>query len=146
MKHWNKLTILHPLATNVLKSGPLLGQQNSGFNFWPVMFGQKDTLRDSMTWQCLLMAARPASVRTEQPLRSKHVKVRPTAKQICTQNNHVWIRFSLRSQPFFVWLEHTKQSCMTWYGWAACWLCRFDRFFLPQYLIALIDTKLSKSC
>ena len=81
----NKLTILLPLATNVLKSGPLLGQLKSGFNFWPVMFGQKDTLRDSITWQCLLMAARPASVKTEQPLRSNDVKVQPTAKQTWTE-------------------------------------------------------------
>lgn len=47
------------------------------------MFGQKDTLRDSMTLQCLPMDERPTSVKMEQPLRSKDVKVRPTAKQIC---------------------------------------------------------------
>lgn len=62
-----------------------MGQLNNGFSFWPVMFGQKETLRDSMTWQLLLMAERPASVKTVQPLRSKDVKVRPTAKQICTK-------------------------------------------------------------
>lgn len=77
-----KLTILHPLATNALKSRPLLGQMKSGFKLLPEILGQKDTFRDSMAWQCLLMADRPVSVKLEQPLRSKEVKVRPAAKQI----------------------------------------------------------------
>lgn len=81
----SKLTILHPFATNVLKSGALRGHVNSGFNFIPVMFGQNDTLSDSITWQCLLIVERPESVK-EHPLKSKDVKVRPTAKQICERN------------------------------------------------------------
>lgn len=38
-----------------------------------------------MAWQCLLMADKPVSVKLEQPLRSKEVKVRPPAKQIWKQ-------------------------------------------------------------
>ena len=76
------LTSLHPLATNALKSRLLLGQMNSGFKLLPEILGQKETFRVSMAWQCLLMADRPVSVKLEQPLRSKEVKVRPPPKQI----------------------------------------------------------------
>lgn len=42
------LTSLHPLATNALKSRPLLGQMNSGFKLLPEILGQKETFRVSM--------------------------------------------------------------------------------------------------
>lgn len=107
LKVCSKLTILHPLATNVLKSGPLRGHVNSGFNFMPVMFGQNDTLSDSITWQCLLILERPESVKVH-PLKSKDVKVRPTAKQICG-------RSALTSIGNFLDMYNA------WYNCVGCW-------------------------
>ena len=81
-----KLTILHPFATNALNSCPLLGQWKRDFKLLPVIFGQKDTFKDSMARHCLLMAESPASVKTAQPLRSNDLKLRPAAEQICKIN------------------------------------------------------------